>query len=219
MKICLDAGHGQYDNRGYLGKKYKSEGIFTFYMAIEVKKELEKYEKVEIILTRRRLEEKPSFKVRSDLSKGCDCMLSIHSNAGKGTGTEIWQDVNNPLPFGKVLSATVSKVQGIRDRGEKKKYREGYKSSNWYAILRGNKAQTGGLLEIAFHDNPHDVDIMEEKFQEIAKAIATVVANHYKLKLKTGKIYRVQVGAYQKYENAAAMRNKLKSQGFDAFII
>jgi cell division protein FtsN len=33
------------------------------------------------------------------------------------------------------------------------------------------------------------------------------------------KLYRVQVGAYAKKENAEAMQNKLKAAGFDAVIV
>ena len=56
----------------------------------------------------------------------------------------------------------------------------------------------------------------------MAKAIVegilnkTIETKEEKTSNKT--IYRVQVGAYSKKENAIAMQKKLKDAGFDAFI-
>ena len=36
--------------------------------------------------------------------------------------------------------------------------------------------------------------------------------------VKVGGLYKIQVGAYSKKENAEAMQKKLKAKGFDAFI-
>mgnify|MGYP003319346306 CR=1 FL=1 len=61
----------------------------------------------------------------------------------------------------------------------------------------------------------------------IAEGICEVFGGTVKETVKTpekapekasGKLYRVQVGAFSKKENAESMLTKLKSHGFDAYI-
>lgn len=45
------------------------------------------------------------------------------------------------------------------------------------------------------------------------------IASRVNASLQNGKLYRVQVGAFAKKENAEALLTKLKSQGFEGFIV
>ncbi len=82
------------------------------------------------------------------------------------------------------------------------------------------------LLELGFMDSATDVPvILSEKFaDQCAAAIVKVIVNRAGLKPKTveqpsGKVYRVQVGAFSKKEYAEAMKKKLESAGYDAIIV
>ena len=83
-------------------------------------------------------------------------------------------------------------------------------------------------VEAEFHDTKEGSDFIINNTKAIGEAIAKGICDYYgvKIKVETPKkeetkaniIYRVQVGAYSKKENAEAMVKKLKAAGFDAFI-
>lgn len=82
------------------------------------------------------------------------------------------------------------------------------------------------LMELGFMDSKNDAPIIltEEYADKCASAIVKVLAERGKLVPKSadtsaGNLYRVQVGAYSKRENAEAMLKKIKMAGFaEAFI-
>lgn len=80
------------------------------------------------------------------------------------------------------------------------------------------------LLELGFMDSKTDVPVIlsENYADQCAEAIVKVLAVGGKLEPKPAeskKLYRVQVGAYSKLENAEAMLKKVKAAGFnDAYI-
>ena len=80
------------------------------------------------------------------------------------------------------------------------------------------------LLELGFMDSATDVPIiLSENFaNKCAEAIVKVIVQRGKLQKKpaaSGKIYRVQVGAFFEEKNAQALVTKLHTAGFsDAFI-
>lgn len=74
--------------------------------------------------------------------------------------------------------------------------------------------------ELFFHDNAEDCRRfhsggMEQMAEETVQALCELLEVAY----LPPKIYRVQVGAYAKQENAVAMADKLKKAGFDAFVV
>ena len=78
--------------------------------------------------------------------------------------------------------------------------------------------------ETEFHDHPdHSKWIVENVTligEAIAKGFCTGLGIKYIEKTETqGKLYRVQVGAFAKYENAEKMRDSLKAKGYDCFIV
>lgn len=94
------------------------------------------------------------------------------------------------------------------------------------------------LLEICFLTNPTDFKTFTENKQAVSDAIARSIVEGYGKEWKitdnseetteetteetvtetTKTIYRVQVGAFSKKENAEALAEKIKNAGFDAFI-
>ena len=89
-------------------------------------------------------------------------------------------------------------------------------------------------LELGFHDNPEEAKFIIDHTRDLAEAICKGICAHYGVSYvkpdtdatapapapeSTGKIYRVQVGAFSKKSNAEAMLKKLKAAGFtDAYI-
>lgn len=81
--------------------------------------------------------------------------------------------------------------------------------------------------ELFFHDDSdackwfHNGG-MEKMVEETCQALCEIGKVAYKAPVTenptTGTLYRVQVGAYSKKENAIAMQEKLKKAGFDAII-
>lgn len=92
---------------------------------------------------------------------------------------------------------------------------------NLYEIRKAN-APTA-YIECEFHDVPSVAKWIVEHTTEIGEAIAKGICNYFGVAYKaaaapTGKIYRVQVGAYSVRANAEAMLAKLKAAGFDGYI-
>ena len=92
---------------------------------------------------------------------------------------------------------------------------------NLYEIRKVN-APTA-YIECEFHDVPSVAKWIVEHTTEIGEAIAKGICNYFGVAYKaaaasTGKIYRVQVGAYSVRANAEAMLAKLKAAGFDGYI-
>lgn len=87
-------------------------------------------------------------------------------------------------------------------------------------------------IEVGFHDNAKEAQWIIDHTQDIAVAIAKGLCNHYGVKYVAGAapvpekpaddtqpIYRVQVGAFHNRDYAAALRDELKENGYDAFIV
>ena len=90
-----------------------------------------------------------------------------------------------------------------------------------------NRTAKGGinyrLLELGFGSNKNDSDYMIKNVDTIAKEL--VKAYYGKIKTvskptqKSDKLYRVQVGAFSKLENAKRLQNELINKGYkDTFI-
>ena len=107
----------------------------------------------------------------SNIVKKCnahavDLDISIHLNAGAGTGAEVWYYTGDNAGKEKAaaVSAAVAKALGIKDRGVKP-------SSDLY-VLRNTKA-TAILVECCFVDSQTDVAAWNA--DKCAKAIAEAV--------------------------------------------
>lgn len=82
-----------------------------------------------------------------------------------------------------------------------------------------NRCSNGGvnyrLLELGFGSNKSDSDYMIKNVDTIAQELVKAFYG----KIKTTKLYHVQVGAFSKLENAERLRNELIKKGYtDAFI-
>lgn len=89
-----------------------------------------------------------------------------------------------------------------------------------------NLAMNGGinyrLIELGMSTNQQDATYMLNNYNEIAKALVEALIGSSKPAPTpaTDKLYRVQLGAYTRRENAVIQRDKLIGQGYlDAFIV
>ena len=77
------------------------------------------------------------------------------------------------------------------------------------------------LLECGFMDSKTDVPvILTETFADrVADAVVETIVKKGGLQVREGKLYRLQVGAFSKRENAERLKAELKSKGYDAIIV
>ena len=156
-----------------------------------------------------------------------DLAVDIHHNAGGGDGAEVFHHHlggNSKKVAGNILDEIV-KI-GQNSRGLKTKLNSSGK--DYFYFIRDIVAPSV-IVECAFLDNAKDVQIVDTAAEQkamgvaIAKGILKTLGIAYKepevAAPATGKLYRVQVGAYSVKANAEAQLAKVKAAGFkDAFI-
>lgn len=166
-------------------------------------------------------------------NKGCSVYLAIHSNsggAGKASGAVAFYHPNNATS--KSLAAAVVKELGAICP---------FKSNRSTAVVNGMSAFNGSgygeirnpdkygltpvLAETDFHDNPNTAQWIINNKDAIARAYVNALVSSLGIAKKvttkpstTGKLYRVQVGAYSIKTNADEMLSKLKKAGFEGYI-
>lgn len=161
--------------------------------------------------------------VRKINSHSVSLSVSIHLNAGGGTGIEVHQYNSQTDAVANRILKGICKVTGLRSRGLKK-------SPGLY-VLRNTKPQAI-LTEVGFVDTKEDADVVSNKTDAIGKAIAEGILNRSiaaskkpsKSKATAEKIYRVrksandaksQKGAFRDKSNAIACAKKYGYSVFD----
>jgi N-acetylmuramoyl-L-alanine amidase len=102
-------------------------------------------------------------------SKHPDLHLALHSNAGGGSGTEVWAwpGGTHSHAFGCLLSEKVVEALGLPDRGVK---------DGRHLKEVGNAVHaTSVLIEVFFHDNDNDMARFRERYAEVRDAIADAI--------------------------------------------
>lgn len=85
-------------------------------------------------------------------------------------------------------------------------------------------------VEAEFHDTKAGSDFIIKNTTQIGEAIAKGICDYYGIKIietvqaekpatDSGKLYRVQCGAFKNKDNAQALQKKLKAAGFEAVIV
>ena len=116
------------------------------------------------------------------------------------------------------ILAEIVKV-GQNSRGAK--IRKNSSGKDYYGFIRETSAPAV-IVECAFVDNSTDLTILSTESQKksMGEAIAKGVLKTLGVEIQGEKrYYKVQVGAYLYRENAEDMQRKIKSVGFDAFIV
>jgi N-acetylmuramoyl-L-alanine amidase len=229
-KIVLDAGHGGHDP-GAVANGLKEKDL-TLTIVKHIGRMLSEYENAEVHYTRTddrylSLEERAAIanKLKADL------LISVHINAGGGTGFESYVYNGNvsaaTIAYQNVIHAEIMKAIGnVKDRGKKR--------AN-YAVLRETN-MPAILTENLFIDNRNDAaKLKSEQFLlQVAHGHVQGIVKAFGLKKKAQpkptpsqpqqkssdkKLYRVQVGAFTERENAERLAEELKKKGYPAIIV
>lgn len=155
-----------------------------------------------------------------------DFYLSIHHNAGVkgGSGGGIISIVYTSasakaIEWQKALYDNLIKHTGLKGNRSTPLPKQ-----NLHEVRESNMPAV--LLELGFMDSAKDVPVIlsDEYADKCATAIVEVLAEKGGLKKvtatpTTGKLYRVQVGAYRNRENAEKLQQELKKAGYNSFIV
>ena len=149
-----------------------------------------------------------------ELLKTVDFILELHLNSytnKTAQGVEVL--CKRDSIFSRTLAEKVSNC-GFTNRGVK--LRKDLLNMNYCDTI--DKPYV--LLECGFITNYHDVTVFKNSQEKIAQAIAQSFKVCYNLgENKTNsKLYRVQVGAFARKENAEKLKKKVLTKGFNCFI-
>lgn len=236
-KIFIDPGHGGSDP-GAVGNGLKEKDL-TLAIALECRKVLANEYTGHLIKMSRTTDATVSLVQRTNAANawGADFFLSIHINAGGGTGFESFRYVqkgsSTTMKVQKEVHSAVVKASGYKDRGQKYKNLHVLRESKMPAILTEN----------GFIDTAADAKKLKDSafIKKIARAHAEGVAKALGLKKKatkpkpdpkpvpkpepgpgpgpgSGKLFVVQAGAFKDRKNADNRVKALKKAGFEAFI-
>jgi len=216
--VIIDPGHGGSDPGAvYENRREKDD---TLALAYDIGNALER-RGIRVEYTRvGDVYNSPYEKAQIGNSSNADLFLSIHRNAmpvpGTASGTmslifgrggdaeEFAENIN------KELAAAGWKDLGISERPN-------------LVVLR-DTALPAVLVEVGFIDNEMDNDFLDANMEKTADAIADgVVKTFEELKKQTSGeeqpgFYMVQTGIYRVRENAEREVDRLKAQGFPAFM-
>ena len=161
MKIFIDAGHGGKDP-GAVGNGLYEKDI-ALAVALNLKALPEKYG-IETKLSRS-TDTYLTINERYHLANawGADYFISIHCNAGGGTGAETLYYKADSKAYAQTLQSAFIDAMGLRDRGVK--YRDNVGVIRWAKM-------PAALIELAFIDTVADAVVLKSKQDEMAQAIA-----------------------------------------------
>lgn len=228
VKIFLDPGHGGHDS-GAIGNGLY-EKTLNLEIAKKIQNQLNDYENVEVKMSRSD-DRYLTLKERTDLANNwdADLYLSVHINSSEdvtANGFESYIYNGNVTPrtqaYQNVVHAEIVKqITGIRDRGKQKANFAVLRQSLMPAILTENlfivnKSDSLQLKKDSFLENLATGHVLAfEKFLGLKRK----VTEPNTASIPTGKLFKVQVGAFEDKENAKNTFEKLLKDGYEAYII
>lgn len=188
MKICLDAGHSIGYNPSPADPTYR-EGTRMFDLQTYLKPALERYG-FEVVCTRQRAEDNPSLYTRGTMAKGCDLLLSLHSNAvaNERNDTVDYVRVYYPVSrrgqaLAKALSETIASEMGTEQLPQFVVRWNSAGNADYYGVIRyaASVGVCGMILEHSFHTHPRTTAwlLSDENLRALAEAEAAVIAEYY----------------------------------------
>ena len=160
MKIVINAGHTKFNKGtgavGFVDESRETRKIACLVMALLADTE---HEVIPAIFDKseNNLEEA----VRAANTSNAHLFVSIHLNAGNGTGSEIYTWKGKPLSRAKTILNNLSNL-GFKNRG--------IKDGSKLYVLKHTKCEAM-LIEVCFVDNRDDVSLLVTQYDEIAQAI------------------------------------------------
>lgn len=189
MKIFIDPGHNHSGaDTGAAGNGLKEQDI-TYLIASKVKPILERCG-IEVKLSRNAITDSlannsvnASLSARTRMANdwGADLFVSIHCNAGGGTGTETYSyqaGISSAYKLAQAVQKRMIEMVGLPDRGVKTKSLYVLHYTNMPAIL----------VETAFIDHKNDAAVLgsETGQQAFAEAIARGICDYTGISYREG---------------------------------
>ena len=165
MRICVNAGHTKY-GKGTGASKYLNESKETRKIAYELMKLLadSKHEVIPAVFDRSTNNLKEAVTLANN--EQADLFISIHLNAGGGSGCEAY------TYKGKQLAQAVKMCSYLKKLGFKNR---GVKDGSGLYVIKNTKC-TAILLEVCFVDNKADAELFKQvSYSNIAKAIYSAI--------------------------------------------
>ena len=231
FKLALNAGHYKYTAgkrcNASLDPSQTREWVLNDRICDKIEKILAEYDGIEVLRIDDTTGEKDISLYNRTLKAnnwGADFWLGIHHNAagkvfsGGGIVAYVYTSPSaKALEWQKALynaSVNATGLSGNRSAPLAKKNLHECRETKMPAVL----------MECGFMDSTVDCPIiLSEGFADkIAKAFADVIiekSGATKKVTEPNVIYRVQVGAYSKKENAEKVAKALKNDGYDAIIV
>jgi N-acetylmuramoyl-L-alanine amidase len=214
VKIFIDPGHGGTDP-GSAGNGLIEKNL-TLQIATTIRNILvNEYEGAEVMLSRTS-DQTVSLSERTNAANNwsADFYLSIHINAGGGTGFEsyIYPGTGAPTTtYQDIIHEEILKVVNFANRGQK--------TANFHVLRETTMAAV--LTENGFIDNANDAAMLKSLsfLNNIARGHANGIARAFHLTKKPTSLYRVQIGAFSVKSNADKLAAEAKSKGFDAIVL
>ena len=156
-----------------------------------------------------------SLQARIDKEKAYkpDLFVSIHFNAGGGTGTETYvcSTSGQAYQYAKKVQAKIVELTGYRDRG--------VRTANY--VVTTKTVAPAMLVECAFIDSANDMNSYNA--DTLAKAIVegitgVKVENKQETSNQESKLYKVICGAFGVRENADRRVTELSNAGYESYI-
>ena len=190
MKICIDAGHSAGQNQSPADSRY-FEGERMFLLQKYLKRELEE-RGIQVVCTRKRVEDNPGLYERGSMARGCELLLSLHSNAvgSQRNDTVDYVRVYYPVSrrgqaLAQALSEVIAHVMGTNQQPQAVTRYNSAGDADFYGVIR-HAAEVGGLgmiLEHSFHTHFERTRwlLNDENLYRLAQAEAALIAEYYGL--------------------------------------
>ncbi|WP_440706240.1 N-acetylmuramoyl-L-alanine amidase [Heyndrickxia oleronia] len=188
FKLFLDPGHGGSDP-GAVGNGIREKDI-TLKIATKIRDFLlNEYSNVSVLMSRTG-DTYPTLSDRTNAANswGANYFLSIHINAGGGTGFEsfVYPGVGTPTTtYQSAIHSEIMKLNQLSDRGKKQSNLHVLRESNMPALLTEN----------GFIDNANDAAKMKSDswITNVARGHVNGLAKAFNLQKKSGAVYHTVV--------------------------
>ena len=225
-KVFIGVGHGGSDPGAVANGFYEKD--LNLSIALACNEELLRHG-VSVLMSRTKDENDTlEEEIRECNAYNPDYAIDIHNNAGGGDGAEAYYHYAGG-PSKNLADNVLAEIVAIGQNSRGAKTKKNSAGRDYYGFIRETLAPAV-IVECAFVDHKTDIQIIDTEAERktmgvaIAKGILKTLGIPYKAPtvaapVTSGKLYRVQVGAYAVKANAEAMQAKLKAAGYDAIIV
>lgn len=218
-KIVIDAGHGGADPGAvYKGRQEKDDNLR---LALAVGHILSQ-NGVDVVYTRTTdVYQTPFEKARIANEEGADWFISFHRNSSpranqySGVETLVYDLSGDKVEMAENINGALGEL-GFRNLG--------VKARPGLVVLRRTR-MPAILIETGFINNDADNALFDQKFDDIAQAIAYAILGSLEEEEienppeEDNTLYRVQVGLFREKQNADNLLYHLEDEGYPAFIL